>query len=239
VAWETILSRNVSHYSHLSQGERKTLRGITTVLVREKNWEASQGFYITEEMKVTIAGHAALLLLEMPHDYFSQVASVIVYPTSFSNPNPEDMTEDDELSDPLAQGLASYRGAVVVAWDAVLEEGREALGRNVVLHEFAHQLDFLDTYFDGTPPLDDRKLASEWGPVMQAAYDRHVQDLNSGQELFFTEHAATSHGEFFADATEVFYCAPHMLLSEEPEVYRLLQTYFRVNPISWFPEVGP
>jgi MtfA peptidase len=235
--WERILQRNLYHFAHLTAEQRDRLRGIVTVLVREKNWEASQGFSITHEMQVTVAGHAALLLLGMPHDFYTQVESIIIYPTTFSNPNPEDETFDDELDDPQVQGLASYRGAVVVAWDAVVAEGREALGHNVVLHEFAHQLDFLDTYTNGTPPLSDPKLAAEWGLVMEDAFSRHVRRLDRGEETMFTEHAGTEPGEFFADATEAFFCSPHDLQAEEPGVYRLLGGYFALNPVEWFPRV--
>jgi Mlc titration factor MtfA (ptsG expression regulator) len=103
-----------------------------------------------------------------------------------------------------------------------------------VVHEFAHQLDFLDNVVNGTPPLADKALEGKWQPVMQAAFDAHRATLDRGEEAFFTEHAAENETEFFADASEAFFCRPHDLREEEPGVYELLTGYYRVEPVKWF-----
>jgi Mlc titration factor MtfA (ptsG expression regulator) len=129
---------------------------------------------------------------------------------------------------------------VILSWSQLLVEAREPeLGYNVALHEFAHQLDFLTNSIDGTPPLGDRILERRWQLTMQEAFERHRSRLAQGQETFFTDHAGDHETEFFADATEAFYCRPHDLESEEPEVFSLLQAYFRVDPRVWFPEEAP
>lgn len=235
--WEAVLRRNVGHYPRLSDAERARLRDVTRVLVAEKRWEGCGGFHVTDEVKVTVAAQAALLLLGIDHDYYARVDSVIVYPSVFRTPNPEDGWEDDELSDTCLSGQAVYRGPVILSWDEVLPEGRDPdLGYNVVVHEFAHQLDFLDYEVNGTPPLDDPALAAKWGPVMTAAFERHRKALKRGHDTFFTEHAADDATEFFADASEAFYCRPADLRTEEPGVYELLKGYYRVDPLLWFPE---
>jgi MtfA peptidase len=239
VHWEAILARNVGHYAHLTTPQKAKLRDILRIFIAEKKWEGSRGFVVTDEVRVTIAAYAALLVLGMEHEYFQTVDAIIVYPTTFASPNPEDW-EDDEVTDPNLAGQAVYRGPVILSWDAVLAEGRDmTCGQNVVLHEFAHQLDFLDQAIDGTPPLDDPALAKRWAPVMQAAYDRHLQQLEASDEApFFSEHAAENETEFFADATEAFFCSPHGLKEVEPEVYDLFLAYYRLKPHEWFPDVG-
>jgi hypothetical protein len=142
---------------------------------------------------------------------------------------------DDTFPAVIASGQAMDRGAVVLAWNEVLPEGRDpSIGKNVVIHEFAHQLDFLDGVTNGTPPLDDARTEAKWGRVMQAAFDRHLRELKAGGETFFTEHAGESETEFFADASEAFFCVPHDLAAEEPEVFELLKAYYRVEPREWF-----
>src|SRR5262249_37909600 len=169
--WEAILKRNVGHYARLTPEEQGKIRDTARILIAEKNWEGVGGLFITDEIKVTVAAQAALLLLGIDHDYYARVTSIVVYPKSFRTPNPEDGWEDDELSDTILSGQAVYRGPVILSWDEVLTEGRDPEGRfNVVLHEFAHQLDFLDNVINGTPPLDDPKLEARWKEVMQRAF---------------------------------------------------------------------
>jgi Mlc titration factor MtfA (ptsG expression regulator) len=233
--WERFLADNVGHFPRLSAAEQARLRDGTRILVAEKEWEGCNGLFVSEEMKVTVAATAALLLLGDPRDYYSRVDSIVVYPSTFRTPVREDGWEDDDLSDTALDGQAHYRGPVILAWDHALEEARDPdCGFNVVLHEFAHQLDFLDNAVNGTPDLGDRDLEARWRYVMTVAFNDHRRAVDKGEETFFTEHAAENETEFFADATEAFYCRPHDLLADFPEVYRLLAAYYKVEPTRWF-----
>jgi Mlc titration factor MtfA (ptsG expression regulator) len=236
--WDAILRRNVGHAAHLSPAELARLRGVVRVLVAEKGWEGCGGLFVTEEMKVTIAAQAGLLLLGADdHDYFARVPSVVVYPGRFRTPVAEDGWEDDGLSETALDGQAVYRGPVILAWDQVAREGRDpAGGYNLVLHEFAHQLDYLDDVVNGTPPLRDKAQEARWREVMTAAFDRHRRQVEAGDEGFFSEQAADDETEFFADATEAFFCAPADLRAEEPDVYALLAEFYRLDPVRWFPD---
>ena len=231
----TIIDRNVAHYPLLTLAQQARVKEIAQVLIGEKSWEGGAGLYVTEEMKVTIAAQAALLLLGIEHDHYSRVTLIKVYPTTFHTPVSEDDWEDDGLSETDLAGQAIYRGPVILNWEEVLAEGREPdLGSNVVLHEFAHQLDFLDNQINGTPLLPSREMELRWAEVMTPALSTHRAALASGVETFFTEHAGDDESEFFADATELFYCLPHELRSLHPNLYDLLQGYYRVEPTAWF-----
>lgn len=235
VRWEAILQRNVGHYPRLAPEERARIRDTTRILVAEKEWEGCGGLFVTEEMKVTIAASASLLLLGLADEYYDRVASVVVYPSAFRTPRPEDNWEDDELSDTVAAGQAVYRGPVILSWDEVLPEARDPdEGYNVVIHEFAHQLDFLDNGINGTPPLDDPELQKRWKYVMTVAFEDHRRALKRGDDTFFTEHAGDDETEFFADATEAFFCRPDDMRELYPEVYQLLAAYYRIDPTKWF-----
>jgi hypothetical protein len=234
--WDATLRKNVKHYSLLAPSEQAKFRDILRVLVAEKIWESARGFHVTEEMKLTVAGQAGLLLLgQADHDYFARVPSVVVHPGQFRRPDPEDPTVEDEVTDEIVDGLASYRGPVVVGWEQVLHEARNPEeGYSVVVHEFAHQLDFLDEYTDGTPPLPTKADEERWAKVMTAALGKHRKELDGGIETFFSEQAGDSESEFFADAAEAFFCKPADLRAEEPDVYAVLAKFFGVEPVDWF-----
>ena len=236
IRWLPFLERNVGHYSLLSRPEQAKLRDIARILIAEKTWQGGRGLYVTEEMKVTIAAQAALLLLGRDHDFYVRVATIIVYPDVFRTPQQEDDWEDDELSDFASSGMAVYRGPVLLAWEDVIAEGPDPeCGHNVVVHEFAHQLDYLDNAINGTPALGSRELESRWRYVMTIAFEDHRRAIAKGsRETFFTEYAAENETEFFADASEAFFCRPIDMKADYPEVYQLLAAYYRVDPVRWF-----
>ena len=235
--WEAVLKRNVGHYALLPPAEQAKLRDIARVLIAEKTWEGCGGLHVTDEMKVTVAALAALLLLGFDHhDYFARVSSIVVYPTGFRTPRPEDDWEDDQLSDTEIDGQAVYRGPVILSWDHVLEECRDPnAGYNVVIHEFAHQLDFLDGEQNGTPPLATKEAEATWVRAMSAALASHRAELDKGRETFLSEQAGDDETEFFADVAEAFFCNPHGLADEYPEVFAVVSDYFRLDPRKWFP----
>jgi Mlc titration factor MtfA (ptsG expression regulator) len=239
--WTAFLERNVGHYPLLSPPEQARLRDLTRVLIAEKQWLGRGGvLVVSEEMTVTIAGQAALLLLGADRGYFARVRDVVVFPTEFRTPVAGDGWEDDFLSDLPLAGQAVDRRAVLLAWDEVQREGGEPrAGYNVVVHEFAHQLDFVDGASVGAPDLGDPAREARWKYVMAVMFADHRRAIREGRDTFFTPHAADNEMEFFADATEGFYCRPHDLKALHPELYELLGAYYRVDPGAWFGAAEP
>jgi hypothetical protein len=230
--WEEVLTRNVAHYSLVTPEERSKLRNDLRILATEKNWEGCDGLLITEEIKVTIAAQAALMLLGMKHDYFDQVLSIVVFPTAF-----EMLREEwhDQKQKYIAAGQAVYRGPVLLSWDQALEEGRDpSLGRNVVIHEFAHQLDYLDGLVNGVPVLDGPQQTAQWSEVMTEEFYALRRDLRRGRETFLGDHAASNATEFFAAVSERFFTVPDQLREHYPEVYEVLAGYYQIEPANWF-----
>jgi Mlc titration factor MtfA (ptsG expression regulator) len=127
-------------------------------------------------------------------------------------------------------GQSWTRGNVILAWDAALGGGRDFHdGHNVVLHEFAHQLDQEDGSADGAPPLPSRGLYGPWARVLGAEYEslrgpgRHVLD----------EYGGTNPAEFFAVATEAFFEKPRQLRKKHPQLYEQLKAYYQQDPAQW------
>lgn len=181
MAWQQTLSRNVHFYDALTTAERNALHGIARVIVEEKNWEGCRGFNITDDVRVIIAGQAALLLLGIPQNYFSNVESILVYPGAYrvvnevTHPGRVVTEETDELI-----GEAWDGGPVILSWPDVATGGRGVNhGENVVLHEFAHKLDFRGGHCDGVPELQTRADFDRWAEVMAAEYERPAKALES------------------------------------------------------------
>jgi Mlc titration factor MtfA (ptsG expression regulator) len=219
-------------YAHLDADEQSRLEGIARVLIAEKNWEGCGGLVVTDEMRVVIAAQAALLLLEIEHDYFDDVASILVFPTSYETPF-ETHVGDGIVGEGYAhQGEAWYRGPVVLAWDAARHgpiDPRD--GHNLVLHEFAHHLDASNGFFDGTPLLDRRAAYKEWARVMNAAFERLQDDVDADRRTVLDPYGATNEAEFFAVATETFFEKPRRLARKHPELYEVLRSYYRQDPL--------
>lgn len=218
--WTAILERNVWHYRLLTASEKRRLRHDVMRFVSEKDWEPARGMKVTDTVKVTIAGQACLLILNYPFDPFAHVTSVIVYPGGFVVPD-----EDTGAGPTDVLGLAVYRGPVVLAWDQALAGGRgETLGHNVVLHEFAHQLDFAGD--DSVPPEIQRARSI----VFRQEYEELVVAEKSGTPTILDHYGASNETEFFAVATESFFEDSEALSRDYPTLYAVLRDIYRQDP---------
>ncbi|MDZ4742864.1 MAG: zinc-dependent peptidase [Verrucomicrobiota bacterium] len=227
--WLQILENNVALYSLVSKAEQSHLQSIMRIFISEKNWEGCNGQEINDEIKVTIAGNVSVMLLAMKHDYFSHMASVLVYPSGYQNPAERKARNGVIMEGNSARlGEAWEHGPVVLAWDCVLEQSRDPYpGRNVVVHEFAHQLDFMNGFADGTPLLKSKAQYIEWHAVMKDEYERLVEDSIHGRVTLLDDYAATNPAEFFAVASECFFENPLQMAHKHHKLYDVLKGYYR------------
>jgi len=145
----------------------------------------------------------------------------------------------DEAGEGPLLGESWNTGSVLLSWASVLEGARDPEdGVNVVLHEFAHQLDQLNGDVDGAPGLADGGRHARWAEVMRRAYDRHVASTRRGRRTALDPYGATDPGEFFAVATEAFFETPRALRREDAALYGQLREYFAVDPAEWEAEKG-
>ena len=236
-AWEDIIRRNVAHYCMLDNAERAKLRALIQVFIAEKYWEGAGGLTLTDEIRVTISAQACLLLLGLPHNYYQNVETIIVYPSTVVPPQRklgffETAQAPVELSHPII-GQAFLQGPVIIIWDAALQGGRHPeLGHNVIYHEFAHKLDMLDGAADGTPPLRDRAEYRDWVQTCSHEYLRLRHDAEHGRKSFLNAYGAINEAEFFAVATEQFFDQPRLMIKHAPDLYRVLKEYYQQDPAS-------
>ena len=212
--------------------DRDELIGHIKVFLAEKRFEGCGGIQITDEVRVTIAAQACVLLLHRATDDYPTLSSILVYPTTYLVPGGH-RTPDGLVSDePQARlGESWTRGEVVLVWDNVLSGAADIHdGHNVVLHEFAHQLDQEDGAGDGAPVLARRSMYVAWARVLGHDFDQLVRDTERHHRTLLDRYGATSPAEFFAVATETFFEKPRQLRSKHPELYAELRDFYRQDP---------
>jgi len=228
--WEPIIEKSVGAWAQFTAEEQNELAAIADWLLKHKHWEPSNGFELNDEIRVTVAIEAAVLILELDTDYYREVSAIVVYPTTImsrgARAGPAIGTVSDSVI-PVLGEAHDRRGPVIIAWDEAKESARNpGRGRNVVFHEFAHKLDMLDDMTDGTPPLPKNQLAP-WVEVCTEAYE----SLRAGvPRPPLDDYGATNVPEFFAVATEAFFDAPVSLKQHEPSLYEVLSDFYLQNP---------
>lgn len=223
-------------FARLTEADQSELLGHARVLLEEKHFEAAGGLLMRDEVKVTVAAQAAVLLLHRDTDYFERLTSIIVYPTGYvatdaTHAEGGVWTERDEHL--LGHTQRDLR-ALVLAWDEVRAGAADPLdGQNLVLHEFAHQLDFEDGYTDGTPALESGAQTRSWAHVLSAELDELRRAADSGEPTLLDPYGAEDPAEFFAVATETFFERGAELAGHHPRLYAELRRFYRQDPASW------
>lgn len=198
----------------------------------EKNFEGCGGLIMTEEIRLTIAAQACLLLLNRKIRCYPKLDTILVYPTAYRDEQ-KHLINTAERDERTKAGESWQSGNVVLAWDHVLAGVTNyADGHNVTFHEFAHQLDQDDGSADGTPVLPLTSYAT-WARVFQHEYEALIDEVHKGHRTVLDAYGTENPAEFFAVATEAFFEKPRQLKSRHPELYRELQGYYRVDPIEW------
>lgn len=227
-AWYEILEHHVPIARNLSASDQDQLLRVARLLLEDVPFEGCGGLTLDDEIRVTIAATAALLVFRLPLPRFTKLVRVLVYPDTFvpkTIKSPHD-THDVESDPTLGQALLS--GVIVLSWDDIRRDILHHPARgSVILHEMAHILDAEDGLFDGTPIFDDFTQGAEWARVLQREFGQLQDAVNAGEDVPLDDYAAQNHAEFFAVATEAFYCQPDRLRAHLPALYHQLHRFFR------------
>src|SRR6266550_2410668 len=205
--WLTLIQRHVVFFHRLSASDRAELLGHVQVFLSEKRFEGCGGFAITDEVRVTVAAQACLLLLHRRTDYFPDLLTILVYPLSYMVEEKRQLGEHvwEEGTVGRLGETGRRMGSLVLSWGAVKHGAADpADGKNVVLHEFAHQLDY------------ENRAADE-----------------SGIPTLLDTYGATDPVEFFAVSVEAFFEQPRALRARHPRLYTELQNYFQQDPVDY------
>ncbi|MCX5637600.1 MAG: zinc-dependent peptidase [Planctomycetota bacterium] len=230
--WLGIIEGNVPFYKHLPPADKEELKRHILIFIGEKRFEGCGGLQITDEIKLTIAAQACILLLHRETDYYPGLSSILVYPQAYVARKIEYMTDGVVAEGPdVRMGESWHHGSVVLSWDDVRRSAADINdGHNVVFHEFAHQLDSSGGRRDSTPVLRDRSTYIAWARILQKDYEKLQQDVSSNHNTLLDEYGATNPAEFFAVATESFFERPKDLQRLHPELYEELKFFYQQDP---------
>lgn len=210
-----------------------SLEGKMNLFLDQITFRGQNGVEVSEEMKLSIAAQACLLVVNSPV-WYDTLRNVLLYPSAF-------LTHRDTHGDGVVYenqhatlGESWARGPVILSWDHALQGGLEAEdGHNVVIHEFAHQLDSLSGHTNGIPLLRKGQTYAGWERAMLDAYQDQVQRVQNGERTLIDPYGASNHQEFFAEAIVTFFERPRELRDQVPALYDQLATLLALDPAGW------
>ncbi len=232
--WQCVIDR-LPFVSKLPQTDQQHLQLLIKLFLADKTFYGCAGQEIDDDIRVTVAAQACLLLLKKKGMPYPELKSVLIYPSTF--------IATREVANELGLVSTSHiamlgeswsQGKVVLAWDNV-QKGVMNLsdGQNVVLHEFAHQLDHESGSTNGAPVLSTNGAYKSWAPVFSDEFETLQKDAAIGRQNLLDHYGATNPAEFFAVATETFFERPKEMASNHEELYALLKEYYQLDPRQW------
>ncbi len=234
-AWRKTLQQHWPLYRALPADVQQEVRRQIQRFIGEVEFVGCDGLRVTDAMRVLIAAQASLLTARLPVNDYPGLRQVLVYPDAYAVglKNPDAAGVVHEKTE-WREGESWQQGQVILSWrHTVAGAAVSDDGRNLVIHEFAHQLDQQTGSVNGFPPLQSTELQQAWTIAMQAAFDRLQLDLTQGIAPWIDPYAATNPAEFFAVLTELFFEMPAYLATRQPRLYQLMQQFFQLDPQSW------
>lgn len=228
-----IVARLVPVTRRLPASLRPKLEGRINLFLDQITFHGQNGLEVTDPMRLSIAAQACLLVMNSDA-WFETLRTVLIYPSTFTAPRE---THDGYVMREhhhAMLGESWARGPVVLSWDHALEGGLDPDdGHNVVIHEFAHQLDALTGHTNGIPILSKGQAYEGWETAMLDAYNDHVTRVEHGHHTLIDPYGATNHEEFFAEAVVTFFERPQALRHHEPALYAQLKELLALDPAEW------
>jgi Mlc titration factor MtfA (ptsG expression regulator) len=233
--WRDIIRKRVPYVRALPADLQLQLKKHIQVFLAEKPFIGCGGLKMTDEIRVTIAAQACLLILNRPTDYYPKLRQILVYPGAFF----VDRAHTDHAGIQrehrrVLSGESWTQGQVILSWHDTVE-GAAVVNdaQNVVIHEFAHQLDSEKGYTSGAPMLGGKQRYERWSRVMSQAYAQLQHDAAHGLPTLINTYGASDPAEFFAVLSETFFEQPGELAAHHPDIYKELCDFYRINPLSW------
>jgi len=218
---------NLPEYQKLTPQQKKIIEYKIQRFLKEKEFIGIK-LKITDEIKTVIAFYACLITLAYEDFCYPDLKYIYVYPhTIVLNTHQNGAVISNE--EILISGEALKDG-VIIAWDEVKKDIK--LKRNVVIHEFAHILDFEEGEINGIPPIEESKY-TEWSKIMFKEYEKFREKLLKnrllGKYSLIDKYAATNKAEFFAVLSEYYFKKPEILKKHFPKIYKELKSFYKIE----------
>jgi Mlc titration factor MtfA (ptsG expression regulator) len=233
--WRTILRNRVPYFRRLPTNLQLRLKRQINVFIAEKPFVGCNGLVVTDEMRVVVAAQACLLTLSRPGYYYPGVTQILLYPSAFIAVREQaDQHGLLTTNQSVLNGESWTHGQVILSWPDVLQGAAiDDDGSNVVMHEFAHQLDQEKGYANGAPSLLNRKRIRNWTSVLSSEFEALQRKASMNEESLFSHYGATNPAEFFAVVSEVFFEQPQLMSEQHPRLFREFKKFYRLNPLVW------
>lgn len=229
-----IVEKNVPLYTRLPDALKEQLHGLVNVFLAEKTFEGCGGLEMTDEIKVTIAAQANMLLLNRKARHFPKLRTIYVYPHTYLANQVSCEGRVEVVGRSARLGESWQNGPVVLSWNSVIGGTMNITdGRNVVLHEFSHRLDQEDGVADGAPILEHRSSYATWARVLSKEYLTLRSKRKKHRRSVMRKYGATNPAEFFAVISESFFEKSRQMKKKHPDLYNELKDYFKVDPVQW------
>ncbi len=220
----------IHQYRSLSPSHKEKLHFMILLFIDQKEFVGAK-MTIDDKIKVIIAFYACLMRLGFELGEKDHVHTIIVYPKHF-------IVDDSHTSNGIHHSQTSVlegqstNGTVIISWQDIEKSLAQQEKDNVIIHEFAHELDFEDGLADGTPILESEDY-ERWSEVFSKVFttllDLEEMDMTSEGLALLGDYALTNEAEFFAVCSERFFEIPKALKKYFPDVYEELKRFYRLD----------
>jgi len=223
--WHGRLLRVMPYFKRLPADLQAELQQHMQVFLDEKQFEGCGGFVLDDDARLRISGYACLLLLNRRHDYFPLLKAVLVYPEPFVVRHHIEDESGVVEEGAVHEGESWDLGTVILSWTDLEADIAQLDGRNVILHEFAHQI-----YDSGDLALGGAAAYEAFHKTLEEHYRAHVRSVERDRTTFLDAYGAEDPAEFFSVITEAFFEQPNRFQHRHPELYDALMSAYRQDP---------
>ncbi|GIU51160.1 hypothetical protein TUM4438_39770 [Shewanella sairae] len=233
--WRDILKRRIPFFRALPTDLQLQLKKHIQIFIAEKHFIGCDGLKIDDDIRVTVAAQACLLLLNRNTNFYPNLKEILIYPSVFIVEGQQQHSGGVIYEQRrVLSGESWQHGRVILSWqttkhDAAVPDD----GHNVVIHEFAHQLDQEDGNANGAPILKNTADYQSWSKVLMEEYQSLVSAAQHGGYSLFSYYGATNPAEFFAVISEVFFEQPHEFIRQHTALYNELSSFYQLDPVNW------
>lgn len=241
--YRQIIKKRMPYFGQMPTDLQLQLKKHILVFLAEKEFVGFEGIRINDDIRVTVAAQACLLLLNRPSSYYSKLKTIAIYPSAFIKSGEQKQPISGQLEGSInlvseqktvLAGESWDFGRIVLSWKDTVEGAKiPDDGANVVIHEFAHQLDQQNGPANGFPRLSKTANKKQWSDIMSQEFNRLQKQKQQNQPSLLSYYGATNPAEFFAVASEVFFEQSKALYHQHNALYNQLKSYYQVDPINW------
>ena len=241
--YRQIIKKRMPYFGQMPTDLQLQLKRHILVFLAEKEFIGFEGIRINDDIRVTVAAQACLLLLNRRTSYYSKLKTIAIYPSAFIKSGEQKQQISGQLEgrvnivsnqESILAGESWDFGRIVLSWQDTIEGAKiPDDGTNVVIHEFAHQLDQQNGPANGFPQLSKSTNRKLWADIMNREFIVLQQQKQQNHPSLLSYYGATNPAEFFAVASEVFFEQSKALYNQHNALYNQLKSYYRVDPINW------